>query len=541
MKRELVIGADFGTSSVRVMIVDARSGEEKSSAVRDFPRWKKELYQHPEEQIYRQHPLDYLEAFEDCAKDALSQLTPEERQQVAAIGIDTTGSTPVPVNEKGVPLSLTADFAENENAMFWLWKDHSSAEESEEIARAFREHGYDRYMGTYSTEWFWAKILRCARIDEACSKAAYTWVEHCDWMVGELTGNTDPATMYHSACAAGHKAYWHSAWHGLPSKDVLGKIDPCLGLVCERYGKAPEPATVAAGQLSAQWKERLLLSGDVIVSGSSFDAHAGAVGAGIRDKRLVSIIGTSAVDMLVKPLEEARHLDIGRFGGLAENSILPGYVGIETGQSSFGDIFDWYKNLLSWPLGHIETTPPLSEAQKESLKGQILAALERDAMKLPDSPFPAALDWFNGRRYPDEDPAAGAAIDGLNMASGAPVIYRSLVFGAVSGLRRIVDGLEKQGLEIEDAVAVGGISRKSPYLMQMMADVLGKEIATVRSEQTCSLGAAVYAACAAGIWDTIEEALVHMASRREKTYVPDAEKRDFYAFLYQKYLKMADT
>ena len=539
MAGKLTLGADFGSASVRVVIADAQSGEILSSAEADFPRWKKGLYQHPDGQIYRQHPLDHTEAFEECVKDALEQLSSEQRDRIAAIGIDTTGSTPVPVNREGIPLALTEGLADNENAMFWLWKDHSAAVESRKIDRVFKKHGFDRYMGDYNAEWFWAKILHCVRTDKACAKAAYTWVEHSDWMVGELTGNTDPASMYHNACANGHKAYWHSSWNGLPSAEMLGVIDSYLKLVAERFGRAPEPATVKAGYLSEKWKKRLQLTGDVLVSGSALDAHAGAVGAGIRDKRLVAILGTSAVEMLVKPLREAEHLSIGQFAGQAENATLPGYVSIESGQSSFGDIFAWLKEVLLWPSEHIAADPPLTKEQKESLEKQVLSALEKEAQNLPDDPFPIALDWFNGRRYPKGDPFARAAVTGLNLASEAPVLYRSLAFGAVCGLKRIVDGFEEHGLEIKDVVAVGGISRKSPYLMQMMADVLGKEITIVQSDQTCALGAAIYAACAAGIWDTIEEAVEHMASKSDKKYMPGPEKKDLYAGLYRQYLALA--
>lgn len=536
------VGIDFGSDSVRTIVVDVDNGKTCSSGVCEYQRWKSGLYQHPEKYIFRQHPLDYMEAMEACVKKTLQGLSAEQRKEIVGIGIDTTGSTPAPVNRQGIPLALTEEFAGNENAMFYLWKDHSAAKEAEEVNAVFSNNeiaDYSKYQGKYSAEWFWAKILHGIRTDEQIREKAYIWVEHCDWIVGELCGNTDPERMYHSSCAAGHKALWNNHWKGLPAKEVLERLDPYLGEVKERYGQNPKPATVAAGKLSDKWAKKLGLSNKVIVSGSAFDAHAGAVGAGISEKTLVSTIGTSAVDMLIDYPENLEKKQIHDYCGQAEDSIFPDYMGIETGQSAFGDIFAWYKEVLLWPIHNAADAETKETEFFKEMEKNLLGNLEKAAAKLPEEPFPIALDWFNGRRYPDTDDFQKAAVTGLSLGTSAPVIYRSLIFGALSGLRRIVEGFERTGIEINNVIVVGGISKKSSYIMQMMADVLKKETVTVDSDQTCALGAAIYAAVACGKYKTAAEAISYMAAKMVCCYRPDQEKVDFYDRQYEKYLELA--
>ena len=342
MAESYVIGVDFGSDSVRALVVNTETGENIGQGVAYYPRWKAGLYQHPELSIFRQHPLDYLESLEQCIKGALTDFTEEQKNHIIGIGVDTTGSTPVPVDRNGTPLALLHEFSENENAMFFLWKDHAAAAEADEINNLFRnnsENDYTKYQGDYSAEWYWAKILYAVRHDPSIREAAYTWEEHCDWITGVLCGETRPDKIYHSACAAGHKALWHSEWNGLPAAPVLEKLDPYLVLVRERYGNAPQPSTVKVGTLSKEWAEKLGLSEKIIISGSSFDAHAGAVGAGIAEKTFVCTMGTSCVDMFVEKEENLKGKNIQMYCGQAENSILSGYVGVETGQAAFGDIF----------------------------------------------------------------------------------------------------------------------------------------------------------------------------------------------------------
>lgn len=544
MKESYVIGVDFGSDSVRSLVVNTRTGESVSTATVFYPRWKAGLYQHSEYAIFRQHPLDYLESIEQCIVESVQKLSKEQKELICGIGVDTTGSTPVPVDREGTPLALLEEFRENENAMFHLWKDHSAFAEAEEINTLFKsgsDTDYSAYQGDYSAEWYWAKILHTIRIDESIRKAAYTWEEHSDWMVGELCGKTRPEEIFHGACAAGHKAYWHSAWGGLPSADLLGRLDPYLVQVHDRYGNAPQPATVKVGTLSPKWAEKLGLSESVVVSGSSFDAHAGAVGAGIREKTLICTIGTSAVDMLVEKAEVLEGKDVKQYCGQAEDSILPGYVGVETGQAAFGDIFAWFKKLLLWPVRNLKAYMDETEFEQVYQKAddRMLIDLQRAAQELPPYPFPISLDWFNGRRYPNTDDFQDAMIDGLRLGMEPPYIYRSLVFGAICGLKRIVSGFEAQGIEIHDVIAVGGISKKSEYVMQMMADTLNKSIAILDQDQTCALGAAIYAAVGSGVFTDVSDATAHMAAREIGRFEPDLRRAEFYQEHYEEYLKLA--
>lgn len=544
-----VIGVDFGSDSVRAVVVNTVSGKVLASAVSMYPRWSEGKYQHPETAVFRQHPLDYIESFTACVSEAVKMAGPGTADKIAGIGIDTTGSTPVAVNREGTPLSLTDTFSENENAMFLLWKDHSAAREAEELTGLFHTAGsrdYLTYMGTYSAEWYWAKILHVVRTDQAVRDAAYTWVEHCDWMVGLLTGNTHPETMYHSACAAGFKALWNSEWNGLPDKEVLGKADEYLKKVAERFGSAPKPATVSAGRILPEWAARLGVPENTEISGSSFDAHAGAIGGGVGENILVCTLGTSAVDMTVVRPDELRNINVKmltRFGGLAEDSILPGYVGIETGQAAFGDIFAWFRRLLSWPLQRLEEEPDGTPQEREMcfrMEERILPMLQREAEHLEHTEtLPVALDWINGRRYPNANDAARGVLADISLGTNAPQVYWALVFSAVSGLNRIREGFEQSGIRIDKVKAVGGIPRKSSFIMQMMADLMEKPIEILDENQTCALGAAIYAAMGSGCCQSLNEAVSNMSARVEKCYRPDADRHTALRRQYARYLALA--
>lgn len=546
MSEQYVIGVDFGSDSVRATVVSTACGDVVGNGEAFYTRWGKGLYQQPERGIFRQHPRDYLDSLEVCIKKAVAGLSQEQRKRIVGLGVDTTGSTPVPINREGVPLSLTEEFEECEDAMFHLWKDRSAGTEAQELNELFHngsEVDYTKYQGNYCAEWYWAKILHTTRQNEAIREAAYTWVEHCDWIVGVLCGNSKPETMYHSACAAGHKALWHREWKGLPAANVLALADPYLELVRERFGRAPEPATIQAGRLTKEWAERLGLSESIWISGSSFDAHAGAVGAGIKEKTMVCTIGTSAVDMLIGKAEDLQGKELNDFGGQADHSILPGYVGIETGQAAFGDVFAWFKNLLMWPLGQLQDA--LDEEVYvelcQSMEDTMLEELQRQADTLSEDSYCIALEWFNGRRYPKTDDFQKGMIGNLTLGTDAPHIYRALVLGAVCGMKRIIQGFEDAGMEITDVIAVGGISQKSYYIVQVMADVLEKEIQVLDAAQTCALGAAIYGAVGAGVYKDAEAAVAHMSARCIKTYVPNRSKKRFYQELYEEYIRLAEV
>lgn len=547
----IVAGVDFGSDSVRVIMVEGVTGITISEASCAYSRWSKRLYCNDEISQYRQHPLDYIEAFTTAFKSALNDAGEHADQYLLSIGIDTTGSTPCPIDEAGVPLALKAEFADNPNAMFHLWKDHVAIAEAEEINEIFSmatSVDYTQYQGTYSSEWFWAKILHTIRKDEKVKQAAYTWIEHCDWFANLLTGQPDPLTMYRSSCAAGHKALWHSAFNGLPAEECLQRLDPYLVLVKKRYGAGPQHADSAIGTISKAWAAQLGINEQVIISGSSFDAHAGAVGAGIKPHTLVKVVGTSTVDMMIEQPKRLENKAMKHICGLAEHSIIPGYVGIEAGQAAFGDIFAWFKSLLMWPVEQmLQQTEFLSENQKKLLQEQcsqqLLYQLEAAAKEIPllASNQMIALDWFNGRRYPVLDEKVKGTIAGLHLGSTAPSIYQALIMSAIFGAKRIFDSFIESGLQINRIIVIGGIAKKSPYIMQMMSDVLDRPIMISKQDQVCAKGAAIYAAVATGLFSSIEEAQQVYCEQYEADYYPDPHKQQDYTIKYRQYIKLAQS
>lgn len=543
MDKKIVIGVDFGSDSVRSVVVDGVTGTKLGSGVCRYSRWINGKYQNADRKLFRQHPLDYLEGLEVCVRAALDQAGKEISEQVLSISIDATGSTPCPVNRQGIPLALLDDFSENENAMFHLWKDHTAIDEAIEINRAFSDFNgmnYTKYQGTYSSEWFWAKILHTSRVDESVRNTAFSWVEHCDWIPAVLTGNTDPLTMYRCSCAAGHKALWHSEWNGLPSRECLSQISPYLAVIYDSFGQKPQPADYRVGVITTEWADRLGLSADTIIGGSSIDAHAGAVGAGIGKNIFVTNVGTSTVDMMVSEAELLKGKNLTYASGQAEDSILPGFIGIEAGQAAFGDIYAWLANLLMWPVSNILIHfSYITDSQKEllfhDLKDKILEELAAQAEKLDIPKSLTGLDWFNGRRYPYTNEALKGAISGLSLGSDAPAIYQALVMATVFGLKKIVDSWAKEGLIIEQIIAVGGIAKKSPYVMQMMADSLSCPIKIAASDQSCATGAAIYASVAGGLYRTIPEAQEHLCEGFSRIYLPNPSKKIALREAYQRY------
>lgn len=546
--QKYVIGVDFGSDSVRALIVDTANGAELGAAVQYYPRWRKGLYCDPVNNQFRQHPLDYIESLEASIKGALAECPPGTAEQVAAIGVDTTGSTPVAVDSSGAPLALKAGFEENPNAMFILWKDHTAVKEAEQINEVARNWGgvdYTTYVGgIYSSEWFWAKILRTLRVDESVREAAYSWVEHCDWIPFLLTGGTDVRQMRRSRCAAGHKAMWHASFNGLPSEAFLNALDPLLSGLRNRLYQETYTSDVPAGKLSPEWAKRLGLPDSTIVAVGAFDAHMGAVGGEIQPYYLSKIVGTSTCDILVTPTKggEEEHLVKG-ICGQVDGSVIPQMLGLEAGQSAFGDIYAWFRNLLSWPLRHIvPKTEGTTAADKEKIISEttdrMIAELSEAAAREPIGAHGVlALDWMNGRRTPDANQMLKGAITGLNLGSDAPKIFRALVEATCFGSKAIVDRFQEEGTPIHGVIALGGVAKKSPLVMQIMADVLDRPIKVAASEQTCALGAAMFAAVAGQIHGTLKEAIRHMGSGFDHEYQPIPENAAQYQEIYQKYLK----
>ncbi|WP_163324683.1 ribulokinase [Draconibacterium mangrovi] len=541
------IGLDYGSDSVRSLIVNVETGEEVASVVFEYPRWKKGEYCDAPNNQFRQHPKDYLEGLEYTIVEALKQAPEGVAENVVGISVDTTGSTPVAVDEKGTPLALTPGFEENPNAMFVLWKDHTAVKEAAEINELAKKSDIDftKYEGgIYSSEWFWAKLLHVTREDAGVYRAAYSWVEHCDWIPAVLTGNTNPKTLKRSRCAAGHKAMWHEAFGGLPSEEFLTQLDPMLSGLKDRLFKETYTCDVAAGTLSEEWAKKLGLSTNVVIGVGAFDAHLGAVGAQIEPYHLSKVMGTSTCDMLIAPLEEVGDKLVSGICGQVDGSIVPGMLGLEAGQSAFGDIYAWFRRLLEWPMQNILADSDLiNEATKKKLidetSGKIIAKLSQEAEKIPIAESGiVALDWMNGRRTPDANQALKGAIIGLNLGSDAPRIFRALVEATAFGSKAINDRFISEGIRIDGVIALGGVAKKSKLVMQIVADVLDMPIKVARSEQACALGTAMAAAVVAGVYENLGEAQAKMGGGFEMEYHPIPENVEKYKALYEKYNKL---
>jgi len=536
---ELVIGLDFGTDSVRALIVDARSGDEVAGAVKAFPRWTEGRYCDPAANRFRQHPLDHLEGLEAAVREALAQAPARTADRIVGITADTTGSTPGPVDRAGMPLALLPEFADDPDAMFVLWKDHTSVAEAEEINRVARTWGGEdvtKYVGgVYSSEWFWAKMLHILRGNPRVRDAAFSWVEHCDWITAVLTGTTDPLTMKRSRCAAGHKAMWHASFGGLPPTAFLTRVDPLLAGLRERLYAETWTSDVAAGTLVPEWASRLGLRTDVTVGVGAFDAHLGAIGGEIEPYVLCKVMGTSTCDMLVAPLEEMGDTLVRGICGQVDGSILPGMLGMEAGQSAFGDVYAWFRDLLAWPLVRSGVAGLDGDVVRQLVDGIVPALSEAAAALPPDAAGAVALDWLNGRRTPFADQALKGALAGLNLGSDAPRVFRALVEATAFGARSIVDRFRVEGVPIRGVIALGGIPKKSPFVMQTVCDVLDMPIRVARAEQTCALGSAMAAATAAGVHPDVPASQRAMGRGFETEYRPDRRRTAAYRALYERY------
>ncbi len=536
MSKDLfVIGVDYGTDSVRSIIVDARNGKELASFVFNYPRWQQGLYCDASHNQFRQHPLDYVEGLEQTIRHCIKMAGGEPvARAIKAISVDTTGSTPVAVNEAGIPLALTPGFENNQNAMFVLWKDHTGVKEAGEIndhASKF-DTNYLQYVGgIYSSEWFWAKLLHVLRVDEKVRQACHSWVEHCDWIPFLLTGGSHVSRMKRGRCSAGHKALWSADFGGYPPDDFFSSLDPLLKGYTITLLKDTYTSDQSAGTLSTEWAQRLGLSTDVIIGVGAFDAHMGAVGGQIEPYHLSKVMGTSTCDMLVAPKTDLEGKLIKGICGQVDGSVIPGMIGLEAGQSAFGDTYAWFRKLLEWPLQFLD-----DKALQESISNKIISELSRQAAALPlDENAELAVDWLNGRRTPDANQLLKSAITGLSLGSDAPRVFRALAESTCFGAKSIVDRFNNEGVPVKGLIGIGGVAKKSPYIMQMMADVMQMPIRIHQFEHTCALGAAMFAATAAGIYPNVEEAMSAMGGGFDKEYFPDKGKASLYQNRYKKY------
>jgi L-ribulokinase len=534
MKSTYTIGVDYGTDSVRALVVNTQTGENIGTAVHYYKRWKQGLYCNPSISQFRQHPLDYLEGLESAVKEALENLSAEIKQNIVGISIDTTGSTPVAVDENGTPLAMLPEFAENPNGMFILWKDHTANAEAEEINRLARSWSIDftKYVGgIYSSEWYWAKILRTLRVDKSIREKAFSWVEHCDWISAVLTGDTNPLTMKRSRCAAGHKAMWHEEFEGLPSEDFFAQLDPLLAGLRDRLFRNTYTSDESMGKISTEWATKLGLSKNVTIGVGAFDCHMGAVGAEIEPYDFVRVMGTSTCDMLIAPTEEIGHLLIKGICGQVDGSIIPNMLGMEAGQSAYGDYYAWFQSIITEPVREL-----LGEKAAEELSQKLIPYLSEKASHLPISENdPVATDWINGRRTPDANHELKAAFMGLNLGTDAIKIFKMIVEATAFGSKAIVDRFISEGVPIKQVIAIGGVAKKSPFVMQTLSDVLNMPIKVASSDQACALGAAMNASVAAGVYSNLQDAQKAMGSGFDARYEPRAVYVEVYQKLYDKY------
>jgi L-ribulokinase len=529
------IGLDYGTNSCRSLIVNLETGAEVASHVFAYPTGQSGVIVDPRDpNVARQNPADYCAGLVEIIIQGLAKaqaadpaFTPEK---VVGIGVDTTGSTPLPVDRAGVPLALLPAFKDNPNAQAWLWKDHTCHAEAAEItalAARIRPQYLAKCGGTYSSEWFWSKILHTRRVDPRVFEAAFSWVEQCDWIPSLLTGNSDPLQIKRSVCAAGHKAMYASEWGGLPDEAFLAELDPSLAALRSRLFETAYTADVRAGGLSAAWAERCGLREGIAVAVGAIDAHMGAVGAGCSEGRLAKILGTSTCDLMVAKNDQPLR-DIPGVCGIVDGSVLPGCFGIEAGQSAVGDIFLWFVN------NFVPDTVGASPGAK-------FGALDEAAAKLkPGESGLLALDWNNGNRCLLTDVRLSGLVVGQTLHTTPVELYRALVEATAFGAKMIIDRVRAYGVPVEQVITCGGLAVKSPFLMQVYADILDIPMAVAASDQTCALGAALFGAVAAGAFPSVEAAQAQMCRVRERIYAPAPENVAVYAELFALYRQLHD-
>lgn len=537
--KKYLIGLDFGSDSVRAVIVSAQNGKEKGCGTAFYKQWMEGAFSNPSISQFRQHPSDYINAMAEAVKAAIADSEDGIAAKIVGIGVDTTGSTPAPVDKHGEILALKPEFWENPNAMFILWKDHTSVEMADrinELAHSNDFEDYTRYVGgIYSSEWYWSKAAYIAEQDKEVNQVVHSWVELCDWIPALLTDTTHPSKIKRGICGAGHKALWHESWGGLPSQDFLTSISPTLAGMRDRYSKTVYASDTSVGGLSAEWAKKFGLNEGIVVAIGEFDCHMGAVGAGAGANDLVKVVGTSTCDILMVDEEDIGTQTINGICGQVVGSSVPGLVALEAGQSAFGDIYAWYKRLLAWPLQQWAAQNPDDKQITRDIEENIFPMLSSAVSYRDNSWGSIALDWHNGRRSPNTNQRLTGAMANINLGTDAPEMFHSLVESTAFGAKSICDTFEAQGVKINRVIAIGGISKKSPLVMQTCADALNLDISVVESEQCCAIGAATLAAVAAGLFKTTEEAQAIMSSPVCQIYRPRKVESEIYQKRYEAY------
>jgi L-ribulokinase len=531
MKAQYTIGLDYGTNSVRALIVNVANGAEITTAVWGYEHGTQGVILSRNPNLARQHPADYVAGAEITIKQALAAAKKSVKgfsaNQVVGIGVDTTGSTPLPVDASGQPLVFNKKKSKNPAAMAWLWKDHTGVAEAAEItalAEKIRPQYLAKCGGIYSSEWFWSKILKCLRTTPAVFNAAHSWIELSDFVPAELTGTLAPNKFVAGVCAAGHKAMWNAKWGGYPDKEFLAKLNPKLAQLRSRLTPRVCSIDKSVGGLTEAWAKKTGLKAGIPVTVGAFDAHLGAVGSGVAPGTLVKIIGTSTCDIAISPNNQ-KLADVPGLCGIVDGSVLPGYFGLEAGQSAVGDIFNWWVNYIR-PHG-----------EKLSHK-----ALDAEAMNLkPGESGLLALDWNNGNRTILVDQRLTGLLVGQTLYTTPAEVYRALIEATAFGALTIINRFEEYGVKISQVVNCGGIAEKSAITMQIYADVTGRPMKVSRSAQTCALGSAIAAAVVAGAHQDYATAQKKMTGLKPKVYRPNPKAHAIYRELYPLYRTLHDA
>ena len=533
------LGLDFGTNSCRSLIVDLDNGKELASQVVPYPSGQEGIFLDSKDpNVARQEAGDYLFSMRESVQGAIDRAkdvdSSFDRTRIIGIGIDTTGSSPMPVNEEGLPLSQIPEFKGNPDAKVWLWKDHSSFAEAAqitELAAKKRPQYLAKIGGIYSSEWFWSKILHCKNVSPEVFQAAYSFVEICDYIPAVLSGSTKPGSIVRSICAAGHKALYNDTWGGLPDKEFLSDLEPDLGGLRERLYTKAVSSDQLAGRLCREWAEELGLNPGIAIAVGAFDAHMGAVGAGVKEGRLVKILGTSTCDIMVFPRNKGL-ADIPGVCGIVDGSVLPGFFGIEAGQSAVGDIFFWFVHHL------------VPDSYGRTVENKFKNLEKEASRQKPGEHGLLALDWNNGNRTILVDVRLSGLLIGQTLHTQAHEIYRALIEATAFGGLTIINRIKDYGVAVNEIINCGGLAVKNPFLLQIYADITGKPMKVSQSDQTCALGAAIFGAVAAGSeqggFNTVEEAQKAMTGIRE-VYQPDKNNHVVYENMFELYRQLHDA
>lgn len=515
-----MVGVDFGTGGVRVVVLDAVTGESLSTASARFDRWDAGEYCDPARHVFRQHPRELTEAFYQAAGEALTALPEAQRAAVVGVSVDTTGSSPTAIGRNGLPLAFQPAFSEDPAAMMILWKDHAADSEAQEITDGLSEE--------YSSEWFWAKVLHAARESDLVRAAAVTWAEHADWFPALLCDNREPPSWKRCRSGAAHKSLWRSHPTGYPPRDRFERIDPYLATVWDTLGTDAWSPDERFGVLAEGPAERLGIPAGVAVGVGVFDAHSAALAGGVRPGTVAKIIGTSSSDMVVTdlPIEHG-------FPGVesaAPGSIVPGRVTIESGQAAYGDLTEWLVRLISFGS---DVAP--------RLRDDLFASLETAAAAIGLSTVPVALDWFNGRRSPFGDTNVQGALAGLTLGTSAPQLYLSLLEAAACATRAGLEHLRSLGVGMEEVHVLGGVPDRSELAVTVLANVLGRSLSVRESADASARGAAIYAAVVGGVYPDVLTSQTALQLAERYVVSPDVTRVAGHEIRYRRYRELAAT